>query len=147
MYFQHGQPVIEIAPKIFCIHGFIQVTIRGGDNAHVDRIKFCPSYRPDFMFLQNLKKRDLKLRRHFSDFIQKYCSSIRAPQQTPGIGHGSAECSPDMAKEFAFKKVCGQRAAIYLQERPSTAFSGVVHHAGQKAFSRPGFSCNEQRRV
>ena len=144
MDFEYSQPVIEIAAKILCVHGFIQIAVCGGNDAHVDRIEFCAAYRADFMFLENLKKRDLKLRRHFSDFIQKYRASVRTPQQPRGIGYGSAECAFDMAEKFAFQKAGRQRSAVYLQKRAATAVSCVMHHTGQQVFPRPGFSRDEQ---
>src|SRR5438094_369662 len=74
---EDGQPIIQIFAQPSFLNRIPRFLVCRRDNADIE-FKFLFSSEPaDFAVFQNSQKLWLELRGHFSNFIEKQCSTIR----------------------------------------------------------------------
>ena len=79
---QNVQPVIQIQPEFTLPHILIQIPVRCGHNAYIDKDHFIITNSHHLSLLNHTQKFRLQLQRNLSNFVQKYCSGMCLFKQT-----------------------------------------------------------------
>jgi len=119
--------VVKIAAELIVIDHFRQISVRCRDQPDVHCVSPAAAQALKLLFLQNSEQFRLQRQRNIADLIQKkrpLVGQFKAPHL---LREGSGECSPLMAKEFAFQQIEWNGSAIQLYERLSTARAYAVN--------------------
>ena len=101
------EAVIEVGTKTACSDFLLKIAVGGGDHADIDRAGLTTSHRAHFALLQHSEKLDLKRGRHFTDFIQEYCTAASALEQSHMVFDCTRERAAPMPKQLAFQEFIG----------------------------------------
>src|SRR5438105_3062398 len=101
----------------------------------------------DLMILKKSEQARLHRQRHFTDFIKKYCSSIRNFQLAFFARNGSRESALFMAKEFTLQKRFRKCCTIDGDERRRGSWTVVMNRVRRQLFAGTALATNQNRNV
>ena len=70
------QPIVKILPEGSPLHRSAEFNIRGGDNSDINVDVFLAAEAREFARLQHAQELHLRLRRHFTDFIEEQRAGV-----------------------------------------------------------------------
>ena len=70
-----GQAIIQVLAKRAILNHGLQVSVRCGNDAHIDLLLHLRANLFDFAFLNKTEQFDLKFQRHLADFVEKQGAS------------------------------------------------------------------------
>ena len=110
------QPVVQILAELSRPNHLPEVTVGGGNHAHVDGDRAIAAEAREFAVLQHVKELGLQRGRHLPDLIEHDRAlmgefELAHPEQLrPG------KSAALVAEQFAFEQVSRQRGAVHLDE-------------------------------
>ena len=77
----HVQPVVQILAELPADHQLVQVAMRRGNDAHVDRHRLGAAHRANLIVLQHAQQLDLQPHRHVADLIEQQRAAVGGLEQ------------------------------------------------------------------
>ena len=96
---------VEISSEVAGLDEGRQVLVGGGDDADVDVIRACVTYRLDLTLLNDPKQLGLKIERKVTDLIQEDRSTVCGPEETRRRGIRTGESALRMTHELALNEL------------------------------------------
>ena len=127
------QPVIKVFAKYSARDRIFEISIGGGDQAHVHFDGMSTAQAHKAAFFEHAQKLRLNAGRHGGDLVQKQRSPMRALQQAFFAAARVGEGARLEAKKFTLQQRIGQCGAIEFQQghrRPrARVMNGLREHA------------------
>src|SRR6185437_4475891 len=138
-----AQAIKKVFAKFLFLDGEFEVTVGGGEDAHVGGNEFVSADTLKTFFLQDAQQLGLGVGGEIADFIQKNRAALGLfePADAPRIGAGKTAAF--VAEQFAFKQRLGNRGAVYGNERFIRAVAVLVERACDQFLARAGGAANE----
>src|SRR5215475_15060223 len=122
-----------------------QISIGGGENAHVDADRPFASHSANFLRVKHSQELRLELHWKLSNLIQKQSSRICLLEHPLVSCDGTGEGSPLVSKEFAFRERGCQGPAVDGQEWPAAARPIEMNGTGNQLLPAPTFAEQQHR--
>src|SRR5262245_21563498 len=119
---------------------FVEVAVRGGDDADVHPERLAAADRFEFLLLKHAQELDLRLERQLADFIEKERSAVRQLETADPPVDGARERAFYVAEQLAFDQARRDRAAVHLHQRPMFTAAAAVQRAGNQLLAGPRFT-------
>ena len=87
----HVQPIVEIAAEAAALDVFLQIAVRGRDDADIHRNRLRATDRYRFALLQHAEELDLRGGRHLTDLVEKERAPPRRGEEPLLIAHSARE--------------------------------------------------------
>src|SRR5262249_22974911 len=137
----------EVFAKTARGHVRAEVTVRGGDDADVDRARGVIADALVLAFLQDAEKLRLKIEREVTDLVEED-RSVRGELEASGpIARGARERAAYMPEELALEHLAGDGAAVHLDERAVRASAAPVDLARDELLAGARFAEDEHAGV
>ena len=94
-----------------------------------------------------MEKLGLKVRGHFTDFIQQQRTFVGELEFSGFVVHCARECAALVAEQFGFEQFVGQGRAVHFYERFVVARRMRVDEPGQDFFADARFARNQDGNV
>src|SRR6266508_1847413 len=137
------EAIIQILAETSGAYRFFQVSIGGGDDAHVHRNTTAPSNPFKRALLQHAQEFDLGGQADVADFLKKECPmNTQLKAATTGFarpGEGPAL----MPKQLAFEETFRQGGTVQFHKRLRTAVTASVQGACHQLFAGATFPTQE----
>ncbi len=142
---QRCQPVVQVLAKFSVAHGPLEVDVRRGDDAHVDRVARSGTDGPDLSLLQDAKQSHLRLRRHVADLVEEEDSAVRGVEQARMPSVRARKGTTLVAEQLALDERVGDGAAVDRDERAIPARAPRVQRARDELLTGPALARDERR--
>jgi hypothetical protein len=121
----------------------LQIAVRGGDDADIDRDLAIASDAVDDLFLQNAKQFDLERGIQIADLVEKKSTAVGLlkPADPDPIGPGERPLL--VAEQLALQKGLRNRGAVHRDERLVSPMPMLKNGTGDQLFAGPGFPADE----
>jgi hypothetical protein len=103
------ESIVEVFAKLSIGNVFLQVGVGGGDESNVDGHFVVGTESSDFAVFEDAKEFDLRVHRHFADFVKEQGATIGVFEFTDAASDGTGEGTGFVAKKFTFEDTVGQR--------------------------------------
>ena len=113
----HVEPVEEVLAEGALLHGFGQVGVGGGDDAHVGLARLDAAERHELLLLDHPQQLGLRVERDVADLVEEDGAAVGGLEQPLLVGHGAGEGALDVAEELALEQVGRHRARVDGHER------------------------------
>ncbi|MNL66120.1 hypothetical protein D3C87_1905380 [compost metagenome] len=114
--------------------------MRRRDNAHVHRHDPRATHRGDLAFLQDAQDLGLGCQRHVADFIQEQRAALGFAKAAGAVAGGAGISAFDVAEQFAFHQLDGNRGAIDGHERSRATRAVAMQGARDQFLAGSGLS-------
>src|SRR5262245_55705128 len=137
------QPVIQIEPETSNVAFLFQISIRSGDNPHVQRDVLQTSDSAERALLEDPEQLGLQAQVELAYFVEEQCSAISLFEQTffPRFGVGKRALL--VPEEFAFNEISRNRCAVDMHHRSGRAPRTIVHCVRYEILSGSGFALQQ----
>src|SRR5271155_2368365 len=112
------QTVVEVGAKFASIHHVGQITVRGGNQPHVNFVSPSAAQTFEFLFLQYAQQFGLQCRRNISYLVQEKCAFVGELETANLLRDGAGECALFVAKKLTLQQIQRNGSAIQPYERP-----------------------------
>src|SRR6266446_3849252 len=137
------EAIIQILAETSGAYRFFQVSIGGGDDAHVHRNATAPSNPFKRALLQHAEEFDLGGEADVADFIKKECPMIgQLKAATTGFDR-PREGTAFMPKQLALEETFRQGGAVQFYKRLRTTVTAPVQGACHQLFASATFPAQE----
>ena len=126
------QPVEEVGPEPPGGDLPGQVTVRAGDDAHVDRLRPGGPDRPHLPFLDHPQQLGLEGHGQLGDLVEEERAAVGGDEEARVRLHGAGEGAADVAEELALEQGIGDGAAVDGHEPAVAAGARHVDGAGDQ---------------
>src|SRR5688500_8152433 len=106
-----GNAEVQVLAEVTPLHFGSEVTVRGGDDPHVDWHGALASEPPHLVPLQHPKQLGLEVLRQLAELVQKDRAAVRLLEKT-GARHSPGVSAALLTKELAFDQGGSDGAAI-----------------------------------
>ena len=141
------QAIKQITPEFSLGDGLAQITIRRGDDAHVDLDRLAAADGFKLLLLQHAEQFDLRLQRQVADFIEENGAAIRDFETPIAIRQRAGERSLHMAKQFALDQSGADGSAVHFHQRAVVPRAAVMDGAGHEFLARARLADDQHRRI
>ena len=104
--------------------------MRGGDQAHVDRLRLAPAETHHLAFLERAQQAHLQPDLEVADLVQEERAAVRQLELARARLHSGRDASLD-AEELALEQRLGQRGAVHRHQRPRPS-RALMQQAGDQ---------------
>jgi hypothetical protein len=125
------EAVVEVAAEGAAAHLLLQVTVGGGDDAHVGLDGPGGAHGHDLPLLEGAEQLDLEGGRHLADLVQEEGAAAGGHQEAVLVPDGAGEGSLHVAEELGLQQALGEGAAVDGDEGAVGAVGEAVDVAGQ----------------
>src|SRR4029077_17136990 len=101
----------------------------------------------EFPLVQDTQELSLKLKRDFTDFVEKYRSPVGELKAANALRDGAGESTFLVPEEFAFQQASGNGGTIELDEGIAMTRAEIVDGLGNQFFAGAGFATDEDGRI
>src|SRR5579872_2946645 len=148
---QHDVDDVQAVEQIFAKralldHGF-QVGVRCRDHPHVDFDRLVRPHARDLAVFQHAQQLDLRVHRHFADFVEKQRAAVGIFELADAPPLGPRERALFMPEQLAFEDAFRKGRDIERDERLALAAAVLMDGARDQLFSRPVLALNQHRAV
>src|SRR6185437_12622076 len=140
---ENVEAVEEIAAEGAALHLLLEITVRGREDASVDRDRLGAAHWNHLALLQYAQELHLGGWRGFADLVEKERSLLRGLEETALVLHRAGERSLHVAEELTLEQALGQGAAVDRVERFVGAIRELVDVARYDLLSRSRLALNE----
>src|SRR5690349_4964333 len=109
-----------------------EVSVRGGDDAHVDLDRRRASDPLEFLLLQDSQQLRLKVEPHLGDLVEEQRPAVSALKRAFDALDRTRERAFLVSEQRAFNETFGERGAVQLDERPVAALALRVDRAREQ---------------
>src|SRR5207245_2770216 len=107
----------------------LEIGVRGGDDARVDRHRVVRADPLDLPLLQRSEELHLRLERKIADFVEKNRALVGRLEEADARGDGAGERAAGVAEKLALHEVDGDRRAVDSKKWPIGAVRMLVDGA------------------
>src|SRR5262249_8763745 len=101
------EPIVQIAAEVARANLFVEIAIRRGHHARVDRDGFRGSDGNDFAMLERTQQLDLRRGGRLANLVQEEGALGRGAEQADLVLDGAGERALHMAEQFALEQAFG----------------------------------------
>ena len=141
------EAVVQILAEVTAHDQLLQVAVRGGDDAHVDRRRLGAADRAHLVLLQHAQQLDLQTHRHVADLVEHQRAAVGRLEQAAVLANRAGERALHVTEQLALEQVLGHRAAVDRDERPIATRARLVNRACQQLFAGAAFARDHDARV
>ena len=141
------KPVVEVFAEGALLHHRGEITVRRGDDAHIDFARVRAANGHERALLDHAEQLHLEGGRHIADFVHEERAAIGDLKEAGLVTDGTGECAATMTKELALEEVVVECAAVGGDKLLVCATRALMNRLRNKLFSRPVFAEHEHRRV
>src|SRR5262249_25982290 len=123
---KNAQTVEQILAKATARDQRLQVSVRGGEQAHVGLNRLIPAQPLETLLLQRAQELALGERGHVTDLIEEQCSTGALLELADALPVSASERAFLVAKQLAFEEMLRDRRAIDSEKRPCRALAMLV---------------------
>ena len=134
MQLHHIQAVKQILAKGFFFHQALQVSVRGGHDAHIHADALAAAHPLQFALFNDVQNFRLAFQGHVADFVQKE-RAARGLFKTARAGLHAGSHPGFYAEQLAFEQRGGNGGAVDGYESFAGPGAYVVDVPGQNAFA------------
>ena len=140
----HDVEAVEevLAEGAFLDHG-LEVLVRRGNDARVDRHGSRPAQPCDLPLLEHTQYLDLKGEWHVADLVQEECASACQLEHAVLAAGSSGECALLIAEELALKEVLRHTSDVDRHEGATAHRRAVVDLAGDDLLACTALACDQ----
>ena len=125
----------------------LQITVRGRDDAHVDRDRPAVTHPFDDALLQHAQQLDLHHGRHIADLVQEEGAAAGLLEASAPVADRSGVGPAHVSEELALEQVLRQRRAVDLHEGTGRPSAGLVHRTGHEFLAGAAFAPDQDGRL
>src|SRR5436190_2627678 len=141
------EPEIQVFAEATLLDFFLEILVRGGDDADVYFDRPRGSEALDFAFLQHAQDLGLRLRAHVADFVEENRSAIRLFELADLLFRRAGERPLFVPEQLALDQVLGNGGAIHLHEPLAAAQTVAVDRPRDELLADAALALNQHRRV
>src|SRR2546423_7966736 len=112
------ETVVQIGAEAARLDLLLEVAIRGGDEARIDRQCFGGADGNYLAVLEDAQQLDLRRRRRLTDFVEEEGARRGGREEAFLVLHGAGKRSLHVTEELTLEQTLGERAAVDRQEGP-----------------------------
>src|SRR5580698_8526154 len=141
------ETIVEVFAEAAGLHGFLNVHVGGGENAHVCFDHVASTEARVLMILEDVEKLGLEVRAHLGDFVEEDRALVGEFAFT-GLGAvSSGEGALFESEEFRFEEFAGESGAVHFDEGLVAALGAKVNHARDDFFADAAFTADEDGNI
>ena len=111
------QPVKHVLPEGTRIHSGVQVSIGGGDDAHVHRNRLAASHALEFSLLNHAQQCDLRLHGQLADLVEENRPAVRRLEAPLAPLKRSCKRASLVSEKLRSNQRRRNRGAVHANER------------------------------
>jgi hypothetical protein len=145
---QDIESVEKVRAKLALLYHRLQVSMRGGNDPHVDRQLLVFPHPEDAVLLQHSQQLGLQSVIQLADLVKEEKAPFRRTYQALPISISAAECAAPVTEQFAFRQAGADSTAVQ-GDAGGIAPLGIqlVDGTGQKLLPCPRFSSKQDWQV
>src|SRR5262249_37957101 len=133
---ENRETVIEVLAEAALRDGPRKISVRGGDDPHVDLLGTRATHAFELASLQDTQQLRLQLQRKLTDLVQEERSTVGELEAPGPRGRRAGEGALLVTEQLALDEQRRQRRAVHLHERAGPARTAVMNRAGQQLLAR-----------
>src|SRR5206468_2412070 len=137
---KHVDAVEQILPDPARTDQLVQISIRGHENARVDRHRANATDPPELATVENLQELRLHLRTHLGELIEEQGAAVSELKEPWLFGHGARKRASLVPKELALQQVIRHGATMDIHEGLRAPAAQGVDRPREHALSGAGFA-------
>jgi hypothetical protein len=110
------QSEVQVFAELPLRYRGLEVTVRGGDDAHVDSHVVLAAKSRELAVLQHLEQLRLERSAHIADFVEEHRPVVRELELARLVLDGAGECALLESEQLRLQELCGQRRTVHLHE-------------------------------
>ena len=139
------EAVVEVVPEGAAGDLGGQVTVRGGDHAHVDLPRLPVAQRRHLALLEDAQQLRLHRHRHVADLVEEDGAPGGGLEESALVLRRTGEGAAAVTEELALEQRLGQCGTVDGDEGFAGAGARPVNAAGDQLLAGPGLSFHEHR--
>src|SRR2546428_10362245 len=141
----HIQPVVEVLAEAPVGDRAVEITVRRGNDADVDRMRLRRADRAHLHLLQDPQELHLEARRQLGEFVQEDPTLVGAAEAAAPDRHRAREGSADVTEKLRLEQVLRDGAAVHRDEGPLGAIREPVDCRGDQLLAGAALPLDEHR--
>ncbi len=142
----HRHPIIEIGAELSLPHQRLEISIRRGHHADVDRARLDRSDRDSAPRLEHAEQLGLERWRELAELVEEHGPAARRLECADPILVGTGEGALPMAEELALQQALDHRAAVDHDERAGRTARPCVNRLREQLFAGAGLALDQDGR-
>ena len=141
------EAVVEVLAEAPLLHGFVDVHVGGGQDAHVHIHHMAAAQPRILVILQNVQELGLQVRAHLRDFVEEDGAFV-GHFEFAGLGaHRAGKRALLITEQFRFQELARKRRAIHFDEGLVAPLGAQMNHARHDFLAHSALSTDKNRHV